>query len=153
MHYTIKHRNTNSTLNVQLGQGDVVKAKPGAMVHMSPTVKLEGAIKFSMRKMFTGSQMSEASFTGPGTVALAPTLMGDIVTLQIDGGKQWMVGKDAFLACTSGVEKDTKSQGISKAMFSGEDLFIYKMQGSGLAWLTSYGAIDVLHVSSTRYRC
>ncbi|OTA31715.1 hypothetical protein BTJ68_08682 [Hortaea werneckii EXF-2000] len=83
IHYTIKHRNTNSTLNLQLGPNDLIKAKPGAMIHMSPTVKLEGAIKFSMRKMLTGSQMSEASFTGPGTVALAPTLMGDIVALQI----------------------------------------------------------------------
>ncbi|KAI7240001.1 hypothetical protein KC330_g1525 [Hortaea werneckii] len=147
IHYTIKHRNTNSTLNLQLGQNDLIKAKPGAMIHMSPTVKLEGAIKFSMRKMFTGGQMSQASFTGPGTVALAPTLMGDIVALQIaNDGKVWNVGKDAFLACTGEVEKETKSQGFSKAMFSGEDLFIYKMMGQGLVWLTSYGAVDVIHL-------
>ncbi|RMY18030.1 hypothetical protein D0866_13296 [Hortaea werneckii] len=147
IHYTIKHRNTNSTLNLQLGPNDLIKAKPGAMIHMSPTVKLEGAIKFSMRKMFTGGQMSQASFTGPGTVALAPTLMGDIVSLQIaNDGKVWNVGKDAFLACTGEVEKETKSQGFSKAMFSGEDLFIYKMMGQGLVWLTSYGAVDVIHL-------
>ncbi|KAI7530393.1 hypothetical protein KC331_g14693, partial [Hortaea werneckii] len=147
IHYTIKHRNTNSTLNLQLGQNDLIKAKPGAMIHMSPTVKLEGAIKFSMRKMFTGGQMSQASFTGPGTVALAPTLMGDIVALQIaNDGKVWNVGKDAFLACTGEVDKETKSQGFSKAMFSGEDLFIYKMMGQGLVWLTSYGAVDVIHL-------
>lgn len=92
--------------------------------------------------------MSQASFTGPGTVALAPTLMGDIVALQIaNDGKVWNVGKDAFLACTGEVDKDTKSQGFSKAMFSGEDLFIYKMMGQGLVWLTSYGAVDVIHVS------
>ncbi|RMY51929.1 hypothetical protein D0863_14430 [Hortaea werneckii] len=147
IHYTIKHRNTNSTLNLQLGPNDLIKAKPGAMIHMSPSIKLEGAIKFSMRKMFTGGQMSQASFTGPGTVALAPTLMGDIVALQIaNDGKVWNVGKDAFLACTGEVDKETKSQGFSKAMFSGEDLFIYKMMGQGLVWLTSYGAVDVIHL-------
>ena len=54
MQYTIKHRNTNSTLNFRLNQGDVIKAKPGSMVHMSSEVKLEGAIKFSMKKLFTG---------------------------------------------------------------------------------------------------
>ncbi|KAI6853370.1 hypothetical protein KC350_g8 [Hortaea werneckii] len=146
IHYTIKHRNTNSTLNLQLGPNDLIKAKPGAMIHMSPTVKLEGAIKFSMRKMLTGSQMSEASFTGPGTVALAPTLMGDIVALQIaNDGRAWNVGKDAFLASTGEVKRETKSQGFSKAMFSGEDLFIYKLMGQGLVWLTSYGAVDVIH--------
>ncbi|KAI6843643.1 hypothetical protein KC332_g2370 [Hortaea werneckii] len=147
IHYTIKHRNTNSTLNLQLGPNDLIKAKPGAMIHMSPTVKLEGAIKFSMRKMLTGSQMSEASFTGPGTVALAPTLMGDIVALQIaNDGRAWNVGKDAFLASTGEVKRETKSQGFSKAMFSGEDLFIYKLMGQGLVWLTSYGAVDVIHL-------
>ena len=98
--------------------------------------------------MLTGSQMSEASFTGPGTVALAPTLMGDIVALQIaNDGRVWNVGKDAFLASTGEVKRETKSQGFSKAMFSGEDLFIYKLMGQGLVWLTSYGAVDVIHVS------
>ncbi|KAK4545413.1 hypothetical protein LTR36_002763 [Oleoguttula mirabilis] len=148
MSYTIKHRNTNSTLNIQLNQGDVVMSKPGAMIHMSSTVTLQGAIKFSMKKLFTGGQMAQATFTGPGTVALAPTLMGDIVTLPIDGGqgRPWNVGKDAFLACTSGVEKDTKSQGLGKALFSGEDLFVYRMQGSGIAWLTSYGAVETIQL-------
>ncbi|KAK5126615.1 hypothetical protein LTR85_009549 [Meristemomyces frigidus] len=148
LHYTIKHRNTNSTLNIQLNQGEVVKAKPGAMVHMSSTVVLQGAIKFSMKKLFTGGQMAQATFTGPGTVALAPTLMGDIVTLQVEGGqgRPWNVGKDAFLASTNGVEKDTKSQGLGKALFSGEDLFVYRMQGSGVVWLTSYGAVETIQL-------
>ena len=114
---------------------------------MTPTVTLQGKVKVSMRKLFTGGQMAEASYTGPGTVALAPTLFGDIVTLIIEPGKTWMVGKDAFLACTSEVVKETKSQGLGKAFFSGEDLFIYNMTGNGVAWLTSYGAIEAKHVS------
>ena len=64
-------------------------------------------------------------------------------------GKLWNVGKDAFLASTGEVVKDTKSQGLGKALFSGEDLFIYKLTGQGIAWLTSYGAIETKHVSGT----
>ncbi|KAF7628886.1 hypothetical protein AFLA_004229 [Aspergillus flavus NRRL3357] len=52
-----------------------------------------------------------------------------------------MVGKDAFLAKTSGVEKDYKSQGMTKAVFSGEGFIIYHMSGVGLVWLQSFGAI------------
>ena len=42
--------------------------------------------------------------------------------LRLDGTETspWLVGKDAFLAATQGVNKDYKSQGIGKAMFSGE---------------------------------
>ena len=139
--WIVKHRNTNSTLNVQLGQGDLIKSKPGAMIHMSPSVTLQGKIKVSMKKLFTGGSMAESTYTGPGLVALAPTLFGDIVTLN--------VGKDAFLARTSEVVKDTKSQGLGKAFFSGEDLFIYKFTGQGVVWLTSYGAIETKQVSLT----
>ena len=92
--------------------------------------------------------MSESTYTGPGLVALAPTLFGDIVTLNINQGSQWNVGKDAFLAMTSEVVKDTKSQGLGKAFFSGEDLFIYRFSGEGVVWLTSYGAIETKQVST-----
>lgn len=109
---------------------------------MSPSVTLQGKIKVSLKKLFTGGEMAESSYTGPGLVALAPTLFGDIVTLQIDPGSKWMVGKDAMLAHTANVVKDTKSQGLGKALFSGEDLFIYHFSGEGLLWLTSYGAIE-----------
>lgn len=91
--------------------------------------------------------MSESTYTGPGRLALGPTLMGDIITLHLDGRSTWKAGKDGFLACTADVTMDTKTQGISKSMFSGEDLFIYHVGGQGLLWLTSFGAVDRLDVS------
>ena len=117
------------------------------MIHMSASIVLAGKIKFSMRKMFTGSEMSESTYTGPGVVALAPTLPGDIFTLPIDGSVMWKVGKDAWLGCTQDVRKEARSQGIGKALFSGEDLFVYNVVGQGLAWLTSFGAVEKLDMS------
>lgn len=125
----------------------MIKSKPGAMIHMSPSVTLQGKIKVSMKKLFTGGEMAESSYSGPGTVSLAPTLFGDIVPLQIGQGQTWKVGKDAYLAATSGIERTTKSQGLGKAFFSGEDLFIYNVTGNGIIWLTSYGAIEKIDVS------
>lgn len=151
--YTIKHRNTNSTLNVTLGQGDLVKSKPGAMIHMSPSVTLQGKIKVSMKKLFTGGDMAQSSYIGPGTVSLAPVLFGDIVALQVGQGQTWKIGKDAYLACTGGIEKTTKSQGLGKAFFSGEDLFVYNVGGHGIIWITSYGAIEKIDVSCLRVVC
>ena len=146
--YTITHRDTNAVLGITLQQGANVRSKSGAMIHMSASVQLTGKVKFSMKKLFTGGDMSESTYAGPGRVALGPTLFGDIITLHVDGRQQWTVGKDAFLACTPDVRRESKSQGLSKALFSGEDLFVYNIVGQGIMWLTSFGAVDRLDVSS-----
>jgi hypothetical protein len=147
--YKIDHRDTNSILTITLQPNAPVRSVSGAMIHMSASVVLSGKIKFSMKKMFiTGGDMAESTYTGPGVVALAPTLPGDIFTLPVDGSGKWKVGKDAWLGCTQGVTRETKSQGIGKALFSGEDLFVYHVMGQGLAWLTSFGAVERLDVST-----
>lgn len=111
------------------------------MIAMSPTVSLKGSIKFSMKKMLAGGEMSSSTFTGPGELLLAPSMLGDISILRLNGQEQWSVGKDAFLACTQGVVKDYKNQGLSKAFFSGEGLFVYKISGTGILFVQSFGAI------------
>jgi len=116
-------------------------AKPGAMIAMSPTVTLKGAVKFSMKKLLVGGEMSTSTYTGPGEVLLAPDALGDITSIRLSGHEQWSVGKDAFLACTDRIVRDYKNQGFSKAMFSGEGLFVYKISGMGILWVTSLGAI------------
>lgn len=117
------------------------------MVHMAGTIQLAGKTKFSFSKLLTGGEMHESSYTGRGKVMLAPTLFGDIFTLQIDGRAQWRIGKDSYLASTGEVIKENKMQGLSKALFSGEDLFVYNVYGNGLMWLKSFGAVDRITVS------
>ena len=108
---------------------------------MSPTITLKGAIKFSMKKLIAGGEMATSTYTGPGEILFAPSALGDITTLRLNGSEPWSVGKDAFVAATQGVVKEYKSQGFSKAMFSGEGLFVYKMSGTGILWISSFGAI------------
>lgn len=152
--YRVSHRDTNSVLTVQLAVGCPITAKPGAMIAMSHSVTVKGNIKFSMKKILVGGEIAHSTFTGPGEVLLAPASLGDIHLLKLDGESVWSVGKDAFLACTSGIIKEYKSQSFSKAMFSGEGLFVYKMSGVGIMWMSSFGAIIRKDVSSlTRPRC
>ncbi|PPJ55820.1 hypothetical protein CBER1_01550 [Cercospora berteroae] len=145
--YSVTHRDTNAVLNINLQQGGTVRSRSGAMIHMAGTVQLSGKVKFSMKKLFTGGEMAESSYAGYGRLALGPTLFGDIITLQVDPSHQWTIGKDAFLACTQQITKETKAQGFGKAMFSGEDLFIYRIGGQGVVWLTSFGAVDRLDLA------
>lgn len=111
------------------------------MIAMSPTITLKGAVKFSMKKLIAGGEMTSSTYTGPGELLLAPASIGDLTTLRLTGNETWSVGRDAFIACTQGVTKDYKNQGFSKAMFSGEGLFVYKISGSGIMWIASFGAI------------
>ncbi|WEW59932.1 hypothetical protein PRK78_005414 [Emydomyces testavorans] len=139
--YRISHRDSNSILTIQLAMGCPISAKPGAMIAMSPTVTLKGSVKFTMKKMLAGGELSVSTFTGPGELLLAPSTLGDISLLRLNGQEHWSVGKDAFLVCTQGVVKDYKRQGLSKAIFSGEGLFVYKISGTGLLFIQSFGAI------------
>ena len=123
----------------------------GVMIAMSPTITLKGAVKFSMKKLIAGGEMAHSHYTGPGELLFAPSYLGDVTTLRLTGKEkqQWFVGKDAFLACTSGVTRDYKNQGLGKAIFSGEGLFVLKVSGIGLLWISSFGAIIRKDVSPT----
>ncbi|PQE25514.1 DUF124 domain-containing protein [Rutstroemia sp. NJR-2017a BBW] len=108
---------------------------------MSPTITLKGAIKFSMKKLVMSGEMAQSTYTGPGELLLAPAALGDVTSIRLTGNEQWSVGRDAYLASTNGVQKEYKRQGLGKAMFSGEGLFVYKISGVGLLWISSLGAI------------
>ena len=94
-----------------------------------------------MKKLIAGGEIMTSTYTGPGELLFSPPFLGDITTLRLTGQEQWNVGKDAFMAATQGIVKELKNQGFSKAMFSGEGLFVYKMSGTGILWLASFGAI------------
>lgn len=81
--YRIDHRDSNSILHLTLQQGYEVKGKPGAMVTMQATVQIKGNFKFSLKKMVTGGEMAESTYTGPGEVVLAPDVWGDIVPVRV----------------------------------------------------------------------
>lgn len=127
------------------------------MIAMSPTVTLRGSVKLSLKKVIAGAHITHSTFTGPGEVLLTPPMLGDITDIRLSGGGEWSVGRDAFLACTTGVTKELKRQGLGKAIFSGEGLFVYKIGGNGIMWISSFGAIirkDVcreIHLSLQEY--
>ncbi|KAL2835082.1 tryptophan RNA-binding attenuator protein-like domain-containing protein [Aspergillus cavernicola] len=139
--YRISHRDTNSLLTFQLAVGCPLLVKPGVMIGMSPTMTLKGSLSFGWMKFLAGGEMAMSTYTGPGELLVAPTLLGDITVIRLTEGQAWKVGRDAFLASTSGIKHEYKKQGLAKAFFSGEGFFVYKFEGNGLLWMQSFGAI------------
>jgi uncharacterized protein (TIGR00266 family) len=141
--YKIDHRDSNSVLSVMLQPGYEVNARPGSMVTMQASVQVKGHFKFSLKKIVTGDEMSESTFTGPGEVVFAPEIFGDIFPIAIspDQVKPWCIGKGSYLASTRGVTKSSKSQGLKKGFFSGDGLFIHEVIGNGILFVRSFGAV------------
>lgn len=118
---------------------------------MSTTMTLRGTVSFNWKKLIAGGEMTMSQYTGPGELLIAPSVLGDIIVLRLDGKQEWKVGRDAFLASTSAVSHKYQAQGLAKAFFSGEGLFIYKITGTGLLWLQSFGAIIKKDVSVPQF--
>ncbi|CAI7577680.1 unnamed protein product [Penicillium glandicola] len=139
--YRISHRDTNSLLTVQLAMGCPLTVRPGAMIAMSPTMTLRGTVSFSLKKLVIGGSMTMSHYTGPGELLLAPSVLGDIMALQLEKSDEWKIGRDAFLGHTAGIDHKYQAQSIAKGVFSGEGFFVYKITGTGILWMQSFGAI------------
>ncbi|KAF9518277.1 hypothetical protein BS47DRAFT_331991 [Hydnum rufescens UP504] len=109
--YRIDHRDSNTVLRFYLQPGAEIKGKPGTMLAMDASVQIKGKLNFSLKKLVTGSET------------------------------KWKVGNNAFLAATLGVTRTIKGQGITKALFSGEGLVVYHVDGQGVLFVQSVGAI------------
>ncbi|KAJ5572987.1 hypothetical protein N7450_009971 [Penicillium hetheringtonii] len=139
--YRVSHRDTNSLLTVQLAIGAPFTARPGAMIGMSTTMTLRGTFHFAFKKLLAGGEMTMSKYKGPGEILLAPSVLGDIIVLRVNANSEWKIGRDSFLASTDAVDHKYQAQSLSKGVFSGEGLFIYKITGDGLLWVQSFGAI------------
>lgn len=111
------------------------------MIAMSTTMTLRGTVSFGWKKLIAGGEMTMSQYTGPGELLIAPSVLGDIIVLRMDGEQEWKIGRDSFLASTAAVKHKYQAQSLAKGVFSGEGLFIYKITGTGLLWVQSFGAI------------
>lgn len=153
--YRILNPGMNALLQVRLPPEATFLAESGAMVSMSENVKLKGKtagglLSAIVRKGFSREKFFFEEFRtekGEGEILLAPSTMGDIAVLHVENDV-FCVQKDGFLASTSGVNVDTKMQGITKGLFSGEGFFVIKISGEGLAFINAFGSIHAIDIPS-----
>lgn len=154
MNYKIHYQDTFPLLEVKLEAGETVKAESGAMVTMDSTIdvdgKVEGGIMKGLGRMLAGEKFffqTLKATRGEGTVTLAPTYIGGLIPLELDGmSGGFMIQKDGFLAGTAGVEIETKMQNLAKGLFSGEGFFVMRVFGKGTVFVNSYGAIHEVDI-------
>jgi uncharacterized protein (TIGR00266 family) len=142
-------------LDVDLEDHESFYAEAGAMVSMEPNVETSterpmGFVSSMMRKVFGGESIYLARFDGPGRVQVAPTLVGEVRHMHLQGNNLLMQ-PGAYLASTPEVEVHPTYAGF-KSMIGGEGLFFLDASGSGDLFFNAYGAIYEVEVDG-RFIC
>jgi uncharacterized protein (TIGR00266 family) len=155
MKYEILYEGAFPLVKVELAAGENIKAEMGAMVSMTPNIDLKGTVDGGLMRglgrMLSGEKFFFQELTathGKGEVLLAPSSIGDVQAVELDGSYKLYVQKDGFLAGTNGIQVNTKMQNLMKGFLSGEGFFIVEISGSGTVFLSSYGAIHAINLEA-----
>jgi uncharacterized protein (TIGR00266 family) len=150
--YEIIHNPVFSVVELYLKVGQGIKAESGAMIYMSPSLRLvtkkaaRGLFK-TIKRSLSGESFFANTFIAenePGMIGLAPVYSGDIRYIPIEPGKMWLVSGGAYVASTEGLDTTSRFQGM-KGFFSGENIFFLEAKSeTGNVedmFVASYGAI------------
>ena len=146
MRHEILYQPSFSLAVVTLERGEQFMAESGAMVSMSPTIKIQaamagGGMLGAIKSAVGGESFFRTTYTaesGPGEVTFAPAALGDIMAVEM-AGSRFFVQRGSYLA--GDPRLNITVQGSARAMLSGEGLFLLNVEGSGLLLLSSFGAI------------
>lgn len=146
MKYEIMYDQSFALAVVNLEPGESIMAESGAMVSMSPTIRLDaqmsgGGMMGALKSSMGGESLYRTTFTadsGPGEVTLAPSTLGDIMAVELNW-QAFFVQPGSYLAGDANLSIDIR--GSARGMLSGEGLFLLTVQGSGVLLLSSFGAI------------
>ncbi len=164
MQIEIEGRPSYAMAVVQLGPGDKLVAEAGAMVAMSPGLGVEtgfmgagngglvdwlkAALAGLARKFLAGESMFVNTFKaakGAGKVMLAPSMVGDVVHITLDGQRKVTVQAESYLASSPTVAVSLVWGGLSM-LFGGESAWFLACSGTGELLINSYGAIEKIEV-------
>lgn len=132
----------------KLNAGETINCQKGAMSWMSPNMKMEtttGGIGKMFSRAFSGESMFQNKYTaegGPGEIAFAATVPGNIIPIEISAAKQIVAQKSAYLASTPNVETSIFFQKkLGAGFFGGEGFIMQKYSGEGVVFIEIDGSV------------
>ncbi|MBM3934362.1 MAG: TIGR00266 family protein [SAR202 cluster bacterium] len=154
MKYTVQTRPSYSLLETELQLGEELVAESGAMVYMTPSIKMQtstrgGIMKGLKRMVLAGESFFQNTYRatdGPGVIGLAPGQPGDIVVRELTNG-ELILERNAYMASTTGIVVDSSFQGLKGIL--NEGLFVLRCTGTGTLFFNAYGAVDEVEVNGS----
>lgn len=140
-----------ATLHVDLQPQEWIKAEKNAMIAMSGDVKLssrmDGGLLRSLARKFSGESFFFQEIRAaekPGWVMLSPISPGGITPIELNGRTTIMAEKSSFLAATENITVSSQVQRLVAGFLGGEGFVVVKIGGTGTAFLSSFGAIELI---------
>jgi len=138
-------------VRARIPAGGSLYADAGAMMAMSPNLQIESSLRGGVvgalsRSLLRGETFFYLTISAPqsaGEALLAPSTIGGIEMLELTG-TEYFLQKGSFLAAQHSVELTTKTQNLTKGLFSGEGFFVTRVSGSGTLVLNTFGALMTL---------
>jgi len=146
MKYSITGDNLQ-VVNLEFMPGEIVYAEAGAMTYMSGNVSMEakmkgGFLKGIKRKM-TGESFFMTEFKaqgGTGLAGFAGNVPGKIMSIDLRGGKEWILQKDSFLCAENTIDLDIAFQKkLGATFFGGEGFILQRTRGEGTVFVHAAG--------------
>ena len=129
-------------------QEETVCCQKGAMAWMTPNMEMQtkgGGIGKMFSRALTGESMFQNEYTakgGPGMIAFASALPGEIMPIQVTPDKPIVAQKSAFLASERGVSFELFFQKrLAGGFFGGEGFLMQKFSGNGMLFLEIDGSM------------
>lgn len=150
--YELLYGDTNRMLKINAMQNEVYTVESGAMVSMDDVFEIKaktGGLSKTLGRLFSGEAMFVQKFRAKadGELLLSPQYLGDIQVIEMDGSRNYRLGRSSFLASSDGINVNTKSGGFN-GMLSGEGLIQMEASGIGTLFISAYGAIHKKEVAA-----
>lgn len=133
---------------VTLEGGESIICQRGGMSWMTPNVEMQtkaGSFGKMLGRAFSGESMFQNVYTaqgGPGMIAFAASVPGEIMALELDGTRSIIAQKSAFLASESTVSYELFFQKkVASTFFGGEGFIMQHFRGTGLLLLEIDGSL------------
>jgi uncharacterized protein (TIGR00266 family) len=143
-------------LELSMQPNDKVFAESGELSWMSMAVQMQtgtsvggqqGGFMGALGRAFAGGTLFMTEYTavgGPGLLAFAAKLPGQIVPLEVAPGHGYMVHRHGFMCATIGVQFSIAfQQRLGAGVFGGTGFRMQRLTGQGLAWVELHGEVVV----------
>ena len=137
-----------SFLTVTVPANQTIKVEASSMATMDTNMRMDTKIAGGLKRMLTGESVFINEFTAEGAeaeIGIAPSAYGDMAHFYLNDNVVYLQGS-AFVASGMDVVVESKWQGLKKALFSGERMFLIKCSGKGDLWFNSYGGIIAVDI-------
>lgn len=149
MQIEVKYASSGTAAHCHLSPGESLTAESGAFMGMTPTIGMttstrsrgKGGFFAGVKRLLSGESFFLNHFhaTAPGSLWLSTPLPGDMIVREMKGEGLILSG-GAYVASGEGIEIDLQFQGF-KGLFTGENLFWIRAQGTGPLIIGNFGHI------------